>query len=99
MKTPRGHRAIALLLLTMILVSCHPTHFTVGNGPHQHQVTKSKNKFLFLGLVHIGTAPDANVMSNHASDYEITVKLTFTDVLLNVITFGVYSPISVEVEN
>ena len=93
------HRILAILFVTMILGSCHPTHFTVGKGPQQHQVTKSKNKFLLLGLVHVGTAPDANTMSNHASDYEITVKLTFVDVLLKVVTFGIYSPISVEVEN
>jgi Bor protein len=88
-----------MLLLALTLCACHPTHFTVGNGAQQHQVVKAQNKFLFLGLVHVGTAPDARAMSNHATDYRITVRLTFADVMLNAITFGIYSPITVEVEN
>jgi len=69
----------------------------VGKGEQQHQVVKSRNKFLFLGLVHVGTAPNAAIMSKNSGDYTITVKLTFADVFLNVITLGVYSPITVEV--
>lgn len=88
---------ISLLLITFALSSCHPTHFVVGKGEQQHQVVKSRNKFLLLGLVHIGTAPDAAIMSKNSNDYKITVKLTFADVFLNVITLGVYSPITVEV--
>jgi len=92
------HRLILLLLFTLTLSACHPTHFMVGNGGKQTNVVETKNKFLFLGLVHVGTAPDPKVMSNQATDYKITVKLTFADVLLNVFTLGVYSPLTVQVE-
>jgi len=99
MKTLLIHQRLSLLvILTLTLSACHPTHFAVGGGPKQHQVAESKNNFLLLGLVHVGTAPDPKVMSNQATDYEITVKLTFVDVVLNVITLGVYSPITVQVE-
>jgi len=91
-------RACLLIFIAGILSACHPTHFVVGKGPQQKQVVTQRNKFLFLGLKQISTPPDPNVMSNHATDYTITVKLTFTDVLLNVITLGVYSPLTVEVE-
>jgi hypothetical protein len=92
-------RTCLLIGLLGLLNACHPTSFTVGRGaPDQHQVVKQQNKFLFLGLVHTGIAPDTKVMSNHATDYTITVKLTFTDVLLNVVTLGIYSPLTVEVE-
>jgi len=87
-----------LIVLLMGTASCHPTHFVVGKGPQQNQAIKQKNNFLFLGLKHIGTAPDPGVMSNHAMDYRITVKLTFSDVVLNVVTLGIYSPLTVEVE-
>ncbi len=88
-----------LICLVGVLSACHPTSFTVGRGaPDQHQVAKQRNKFLFLGLVHTGIAPDTKLMSNQATDYTITVKLTFTDVLLNVVTLGVDSPLTVEVE-
>lgn len=87
-----------MVVLLAASTSCHPTHFVVGKGPQQHQIKMEHNKFLFLGLKHIGTAPDANVMCNHASDYTITVKLTFSDVLLNVVTLGIYSPLTVQVE-
>ncbi|HEV8512106.1 MAG TPA: hypothetical protein VGQ59_02455 [Cyclobacteriaceae bacterium] len=85
-------------LLLVMLSSCHPTHFVVGKGPQQHQVVKAHNKFLFLGLKHIGTAPDPNLMSKNAADYKITVKLTVVDVVLNAVTLGVYSPLTVMVE-
>jgi hypothetical protein len=91
-------KKIALLSMLIIASACHPTHFVVGNGPQQKQVAMKKNKFLFLGLVHTGKAPDPNVMCNHVNDYTITVKLTFTDVLMNIITVGIYSPLTVEVE-
>lgn len=98
MKKPIRHRLIPLLLLTLMLSACHPTHFMVGNGAQQNKIVETKNKFLFLGLLHVGTAPDPKIMSNHATDYKITVKLTFADVLLNVFTLGVYSPLTVQVE-
>lgn len=81
-----------------LMCSCHPTHFVVGKGPQQHQVAKAHNKFLFLGVLHVGTAPDPNVMAKKSTDYKVTMKLTFADVALNVITLGIYSPITVEVE-
>jgi len=90
--------AVLLALLLMLLSSCHPTHFVVGKGPQQNQVVKARNKFLFLGLTHVGTAPDPNVMSKNAPDYKITVKLTPGDVVLNVVTLGIYSPLTVLVE-
>jgi len=98
MKTFSGCRLLVLAsLITLTLSACHPTHFVVGKGSQHHKTVESRNKFLFLGLVHVGTAPDPKVMSNQAADYKITVKLTFGDVLLNVITFGIYSPITVQV--
>lgn len=87
-----------ILILFLNLTACHPTHFVIGKGPQQHQTVKQRNNFLFLGLKHIGTAPDTNAMSKQSGDYEITVKLTFSDVLLNAITLGIYSPLTVQVE-
>lgn len=88
---------LPLLLLTLMLCACHPTHFVVGRGAQEKQVATQRNNFLFLGLVHIGTVPDPKLMSKQATDYTITVKLTFTDVVLNIITLGVYSPLTVQV--
>jgi poly(3-hydroxyalkanoate) synthetase len=87
-----------LNFLTQFTTACHPTHFIVGNGPQQHQVAEARNKFLFLGLKHVGVAPDPKLMSNNATDYKITVKLTFADVMLNAITLGIYSPLTIQVE-
>jgi hypothetical protein len=92
-------RLIMLLSVILLLTTaCHPTHFVVGKGPQQNNVAIERNKFLFLGLKHIGTAPDPKAMTNNAIDYKITVKLTFGDVLLNAITLGIYSPLTVQVE-
>ena len=97
MKLQSTKSLLPILLLTLLLCACHPTHFVVGRGAQEKQVTTQRNKFLFLGLVHIGKAPDPKLMSNQAADYTITVKLTFTDVVLNVLTLGVYSPLTVQV--
>jgi hypothetical protein len=86
------------VMLVVSLSSCHPTHFVVGNGPQQHHVAKAHNKFLFFGLKHIGTAPEPHAMSKNTSDYKITVKLTAVDVVVNVVTLGIYSPLTVQVE-
>ncbi len=88
---------LLLLLFTLPLSACHPTHFVVGKGAQEKQVVTQRNNFLFLGLVHVGTAPDPKQMSKQAADYTITVKLTFTDVVLNIITLGAYSPLTVQV--
>ena len=88
----------SLIFLLTLATGCHPTHFVIGNGPQQHRVAEARNKFLFLGLKHVGVAPDPKLMCNNATDYKITVKLTFGDVLLNTITLGIYSPLTVQVE-
>lgn len=85
------------MVCILFLSACHPTHFIVGKGAQQKQVVTQRNNFLFLGLVHVGEAPDPKTMSNQSLDYTITVKLTFTDVMLNVITLGIYSPLTVQV--
>ncbi len=97
MKFPSIKSLLPLLLFILLLSACHPTHFIVGKGAQEKHVTTQQNKFLFLGLVHVGTAPDPKQMSKQATDYTITVKLTFTDVVLNIITLGVYSPLTVRV--
>ncbi|MBL7856065.1 MAG: hypothetical protein JNM57_00135 [Cyclobacteriaceae bacterium] len=96
----KSHRSkfYTLIFVLLFLSACHPTHFVVGEGPQQHRVVTQRNKFLLLGTIPIGTPPDPNRMSNNAADYKITVKLTFLDVVLNVITFGIYSPLTVAVE-
>lgn len=91
-------KAVVLVSMIVLLNACHPTHFVVGKGPQAQHVVKQRNKFLFLGLVHVGTPPDTKAMSQQAEDYKITVKLTFSDVLLNVFTLGIYSPLTVQVE-
>ncbi|WP_114782798.1 Bor/Iss family lipoprotein [Botryobacter ruber] len=87
-----------LVLLVLGMSACHPTQFVVGQEKPREQVTVKRNKFLFLGLIHVGTAPDPKAMSHDATDYKITVKLTFKDVLLNAMTLGIYSPLTVQVE-
>lgn len=90
-------KVLPFLVCTLFLLACHPTHFVVGKGAQEKQVVTQRNNFLFLGLVHVGEAPDPKTMSNQSPNYTITVKLTFTDVMLNVISLGFYSPLTVQV--
>ena len=89
--------ALLSLVLAFLLCACHPTHFVVGQGPQQQREAVQKNKFLLVGLIPIGTPPAPKPMSQQAEDYQISVKLTFGDLLLNVVTLGIYSPLTVKV--
>jgi hypothetical protein len=87
-----------IVLGTCLTSGCHPTTFVVGNGPGQGREVTYRNKYLFLGLKPIGTPADPKVLAKGNPDYSITVKLTFTDLLLNVVTIGIYSPLTVTVK-
>ncbi len=77
--------------LCLMMSSCYTYTMQVGNGAQTGIQVKEKNHYLIGGLAPIGVS-DPVAMAGSAEDYTVTVEHTFVDGLLNVITFGIYTP-------
>ncbi len=75
----------------MMLTSCYTYTSVVGNGAKGNTEVKKWNHYLIDGLIPVGVS-DSKAMAGGASDYNVTVKHSFVNGLLSVITFGIYSP-------
>ena len=86
--------SIALLGL---MSSCYSHKFAIGDGPKTGVVVTEKNHYFILGLVP-GKVSDPQKMAGDAKDYQVTEVHTFVDGLLNIITFGIYTPTTTQVQ-
>lgn len=77
--------------ISLSMTSCYTYTMTVGKGSQTGVEYKKMNHYLIYGLAPIGTS-DVKEMAGGAEDYEVTIKHTFVDGLLNAITFGIYTP-------
>lgn len=82
---------IFVMAICLSMTSCYTYTATVGNGAQTGVQVKKANHYLIYGLADVGTS-DAKAMAGGATDYDITIKHTFVDGLLNAITFGIYTP-------
>lgn len=82
-----------LLLIVMIagLSSCYSYTVTVGDGGTGNTTRKGKNHYLVEGLFNIGTT-DYQVLAGNNTDYTVTIKHNFIDLVLTGITLGIYTP-------
>ena len=71
--------------------SCYTYTVTVGNGPQTGVETKKMNHYLIYGLAPVGIS-NAREMAGDAQNYEVKVTHTFVDGLIQVLTFGIYTP-------
>ncbi len=85
------------LALSLSLSSCYTYTNTVGNGPQSGEMVKKKNHYFIYGLAK-GNISDAQEMAGNSDDYEVTTQHTFVDGLLNVVTFGIYTPTTTTVK-
>ena len=85
------------LALALSLNSCYTYTHTVGNGPQNGETVTKKNHYFIYGLAK-GNLSDPNEMAENADDYEVTIQHTFVDGLLNVLTFGIYTPTTTTVK-
>jgi hypothetical protein len=77
--------------LSIMMTSCYTYTATIGKGPQTNVSVKKKNHYLIGGLAPIGVS-DAKAMAGDATDYSINIQHTFVDGLINLITFGIYTP-------
>jgi hypothetical protein len=86
------HSKLILLGLTLVfLSSCYTYTFDVGKGAQSGITTTQKNHYLINGLVPLSEA-DHEKLAKGSEDYTVKIEHSFVDGLLNVITFGIYTP-------
>lgn len=89
----------SILLAVMLLFgtsSCYTYQFSVGDGAQTGSTVSEKNHYLIYGLAPVGTS-DPKQMADGASDYDVLIQHTFVDGLLNMVTFGIYTPTTTKV--
>lgn len=83
--------SLMLVFCLSLLTSCYTYTVTVGKGSQTGVEVKKMNHYLIYGLAPVGVSDPAE-MAGDAEDYNITIKHTFVDGLINAITFGIYTP-------
>jgi hypothetical protein len=80
-----------LSFLCLSMASCYTLTYAVGTGAQTGETITEKNHYLVSGLATIKTA-DPTKMAGDAKNYQVTIKHTFVDGLINVLTSGIYTP-------
>lgn len=78
-------------LLILSTSSCYTLTYAVGEGSKTGEIVKKKNHYLIYGLAPLKTS-DPTKMAGDAKNYQVTIKHTFVDGLLNALTYGIYNP-------
>lgn len=84
-------KAAILLLIATSLTSCYVNTFSVGKGAQSNVSVSQWNHYLIEGLVPLSQS-DPKTLAGGASDYTVTIQHSFVNGLLEVITFGIYTP-------
>ncbi len=77
--------------LSLLMSSCFTYTFSVGKGAQTGVEVKKPNHYFIYGLAE-GKLSNPKEMAGGAEDYEVTIKHTFVDGLLNALTWGIYTP-------
>jgi hypothetical protein len=82
---------ILVFVISTSFTSCYTYSMTIGKGAQTGIEYRKMNHYLIYGLAPISTA-NVKEMAGGAIDYEIIIKHTFVDGLLNALTCGIYTP-------
>jgi hypothetical protein len=82
---------LAASILCLSMTSCYSVSYAVGKGSQTGVTVKEKNQFVVYGLAPLKTA-DPTKMAGDTKDYDVTIKHTFVDGLINFLTSGLYTP-------
>lgn len=87
---------LAAAIVVTSLTSCYSTTTCVGTLPADAPMVKvnsTKNHFLIYGLVPISnTKKEDSKYVGKSKNYQVKKSLTFIDGLINVLTWGIYTP-------
>ncbi len=82
---------LSLMFFVLMLSSCYQQRIIVGNGPQGNKEITEWNHYLIGGLAPVDVA-DVTKMADGAADYEVWNRHTFVNGLIQVLTFGIYTP-------
>jgi len=80
-----------LLALTLLLSSCYAQTMVVGQGAQGNTTVSQWNHYLIGGLAPVDVSKPEE-MAKGNTDYTVETKHSFVNGLVNVITFGLYTP-------
>jgi hypothetical protein len=80
-----------LAFLCLSMASCYTLSYAVGSGSQTGITVVQKNHYLIGGLAALKTA-DPTKMAGESKNYQVTIKHTFVDGLINALTSGLYTP-------
>ena len=84
-----------ILISIVMITSCYSSRVLNGNVSSYEplvEVKAKKNHFLFWGLIPLGEPQKAGDHIGDMQNYVTEIEWSFSDCLLNSITFGIYSP-------
>jgi len=76
---------------SILLTSCYSYTSVVGQGAQGNTEITKWNHYVIGGLAPVGVS-DTKQMADGAEDYTIFTRHSFVNGLINVITFGIYTP-------
>lgn len=82
---------VLLFVLCVSLTSCYTQTYSVGSGAQTGVKVKEKNHYLIGGLAPLKTANPIK-MAGDAKNYDVTTTHSFVDLLINLLTGGIYTP-------
>lgn len=87
----RTIKLTAIVSATLLLSSCFSSQKIVGDGAKGNSYAKELNHNMFFGSVK-DSSSNPEEMAGTAKNYTITTKQTFGNMVLSVITLGIYTP-------
>lgn len=84
-------KVVALCAVAMLLTSCFSYTSVVGKGAQGNQQVSQWNHYVIYGLAPVGVS-DSKQMAAGAENYTIHTSQSFVNGLINVLTFGIYTP-------
>ena len=86
-------KLILLFIGIFFLSSCNIHTFTIGDGPSRGYSKIIKQNNYALGLVSDKVSITEDI--NNEKNYSLTVKQTFIDSVLSLLSFGLYTPTTI----
>lgn len=87
----RSIKLTVIVAATLLLSSCFSSHQIVGKGAQGNSYATAMNHNMLYGTVENGSC-NPEEMAGTADNYTITTKQTFGNMVLAIITLGVYTP-------
>jgi len=87
----RTTKLSAITALLFLIASCHSSQQIVGKGAQGTSYVKEQNHNMFFGTVKDDSC-NPEEMAGFADDYTVSTKQSFGNMVLALLTLGIYTP-------